>query len=197
MNKLIVLVIVTVIILIINYVYVTNEGFIGTTEATELTEAVIECNHYGDPIIAENCSVTLCGIHKTEADCPNDGSCIWKSDKNKCVDKNNDEDSDCSVIESLIGDQFRINTVCPYSPECLGICLNDFTFTEENLPYNNVTPFNSLITNLKIKVDGIDNSLYSEDQEDQSHLFVSSRCFECVKNFYKITELLLDNRCGY
>ena len=190
MNKLIVLVIVTVIILIINYVYVTNEGF------TDATEAAIECNHYGDSIIEENCSVTLCGIHKTNADCPTD-SCIWDTDKNKCVDNNNDKDSDCSVINSLIGDKFKINTVCPYSPECMGICLNDFTFTKENLPYNNVTPYNSLINNLKINVDGIDSSLASEDQEDQSHLFVSSRCFECVKNFYKITELLLNNSCGY
>jgi hypothetical protein len=190
MNKLIVLVIVTVIILIINYVYVTNEGF------TDSTEAAIECNHYGDSIIEENCSVTLCGIHKTNADCPTD-SCIWDTDKNKCVDNNNDKDSDCSVINSLIGDKFKINTVCPYSPECMGICLNDFTFTKENLPYNNVTPYNSLINNLKINVDGIDSSLASEDQEDQSHLFVSSRCFECVKNFYKITELLLNNSCGY
>lgn len=189
MNKLIVLVLVTVIILIINYVYVTNEGF------TDETEAAIECNHY-ESAIDENCSVQpICGIYRTEADCPD--SCIWDENKEKCVDDNADDDSDCGVINSVTGDQFRINTVCPYSPECLGICLNDFTFTEQNLPYDNIPPYNTLINKLKIKVDGINDSALLEDQEDQSHLFVSSRCFECVKNFYKITELIRNNTCPH
>ena len=84
-----------------------------------------------------------------------------------------------------------------HSPECLGVCLNDFTFTEDNLPYNNAYPYNTLINKLKIRVNGVNDSLSTEDQEDQSHLFISSRCFECVKNFYKITELIRNNSCPY
>lgn len=190
MNKLIVLVIVTLIILVINYVYVTNEGF------SDGTEAALECNHY-ESAIEENCSVEpICGRYRTQADCPVQG-CTWDENKEKCVGNNLDNDSDCGVINSVTGDEFRINTVCPYSPECLSICLNDFTFTEENLPYNNVTPYNSLINKLKIKVNGVNDSVELEDQEDQSHLFISSRCFECVKNFYKITELIRNNGCPY
>ena len=42
--------------------------------------------------------------------------------------------------------------------------------------------------NLKINTDG--------GNDDESHIFMSSRCYECIKNFYKITQLVKENPCG-
>ena len=179
MDKLFILVVVLLCILLINYIYVTREGFNG-------------CKYY--PSVTEKCSSFYCKIHTTKKECNNHKAhCEWNIPNGKCANKENVNvnalnDSDCSKIETLSGDSFNINTVCPYSPECLGICLNDFTYTKDNLDKQEVRYRRSLIGKLKIETKG---------EDDQSHIFLSSRCMECVKNFHKITELLHKNSCKY
>lgn len=183
MNKLIVLILVTFIILITNYIYVTNEGFTSTDASSG--EQQSNCNNAS--YLEENC--LSCRSYNTEDSCPEDG-CEWDSTTNKCIDTTN-TDSNCGQITAVDGSEYNVHTVCPYSPECVGICLNDFTYTAENTPQysnSNTPPWNLMRGNLKINTTGDDN--------DESHLFISSRCYECIKNFYKITKLMKENSCG-
>ena len=180
MNKLIVLILVTFIILITNYIYVTNEGFTPTVVSSG--EQQSNCNNAS--YLEENC--LSCSSYNTEESCPSEG-CRWDSNTNKCIDPNSD--SNCGQITAADGSDYNVHTVCPYSPECVGICLNDFTYTTENTPqYSNRSPWNTMRGNLKINATG--------GEDDETHSFISSRCFECIKNFYKITKLIKDNPCG-
>ena len=90
------------------------------------------------------------------------------------------DDSDCSVIDIENG-SFRVNNVCPSDARCLGVCINDHTWTAVN----------------KQQL-GSRDSLYNVIGElknpDQSHLVSSSRCMECVKNFYFIADIINNSK---
>ena len=94
------------------------------------------------------------------------------------------EDENCNNIQIRSGDtlnSFVVNTVCPDDPRCIGICVNDHTWTDANKR----------------------NQLFSEyvsgtlKDEQSSHLISTSRCGECIKNFYPIIRLIHErNQCN-
>ena len=169
-----------IIVLIVGKYYINNKLYI-------CDKRILNCKYESILKEEEKCTTFLCKNNKNEKQCMvHKDKCIW--DKETKICRNKGQDSDCSKIESLTGDDFNIHTVCPYSPECLGICLNDFTYTNHNLERSDSPPWKDLVGKLKIETKGENN---------QSHIFTSSRCFECVRNFYKITDLLSNNSCDY
>ena len=50
-------------------------------------------------------------------------------------------DSDCSNIRTRLGDEITIRNVCPKDPKCVGICIDDHTWTEKNK--RDLGPFDS------------------------------------------------------
>lgn len=91
-----------------------------------------------------------------------------------------DRTSDCSIIETESG-AYRVNNVCPEDPRCLGICINDHTWTVKNK--QELGSFDSPL-----------NELGNLKNEEQSHLVQSSRCLECVKNFYFIADAIANSK---
>ena len=151
----------------------------------------------GDKICRNN----SCQAYTDEEECNKNSNCKYNSDTDKCEVK----DSNCNKIIPLPKEnvtnlqnsngredsylpQNSIHTVCPYNPKCLGICLNDFVWTKEN------------IEDLKQGSSSIPEEALPQPNtlknKDAKHLIVSSRCMECVKNFYTIGKLLKDNKCA-
>jgi hypothetical protein len=99
----------------------------------------------------------------------------------ECRFDDEDVDSNCNRIEdSETGDSFYVHNVCPNDPRCLGICINDHTWTEANIPENYTNAITGRVKNYEFK-----------------HLISSSRCGQCIKNFIKIAELIKDsNQCN-
>ena len=98
---------------------------------------------------------------------------------NECKFEEELNDNNCNKIEDNdSGNEFTINNVCPNDPRCLGICINDHTWTDANkrdLLYS--TNITGQLKNPKYK-----------------HLISSSRCGECVKNFYNIFKLINESK---
>ena len=95
-----------------------------------------------------------------------------------------EEDSDCSNVVTRSGDEFQIRNVCPKDPNCLGICIDNFTWTEKNI--NDLGAFSQ----------GLGAQPGTLKSDEFNHLVISSRCAECVKNFYKGADLLANtNTC--
>jgi hypothetical protein len=92
--------------------------------------------------------------------------------------ENNDSDSDCSKVVTRDGDEFQVRNVCPKDPRCLGICIDNFTWTEKNI--NDLGAFSQ----------GLGASVGELKSDEFNHLVISSRCAECVKNFYRGANLL-------
>lgn len=90
-----------------------------------------------------------------------------------------DDDENCNLIEDKeTNNTFYVHNVCPKDPRCLGVCINDHTWTDANKRSLNYTNAKSgELKNPKFK-----------------HLVSSSRCGECIKNFYQITKLILDSK---
>jgi hypothetical protein len=89
------------------------------------------------------------------------------------------EDSNCNRIddaENPMG-SYLVHNVCPKDPSCIGICINDHTWTSVNKPLNYD---NSKIGSLK--------------NNEFSHLITSSRCTECIKNFHQILKLIKESK---
>ena len=82
------------------------------------------------------------------------------------------------IEDTETGNTFTVNTVCPKDPKCLGICINDHTWTDANKRFLNYT---------NVQSGDLKNPKYK-------HLISSSRCGECIKNFYQITQLIKDNK---
>ena len=93
-----------------------------------------------------------------------------------------EDDENCNVIEDPNNNNsFLVHNVCPKDPRCLGICINDHTWTDANKRFLNYT--NAESGELK--------------NQNFKHLISSSRCSECIKNFYQITKLISDsNQCN-
>ena len=91
-----------------------------------------------------------------------------------------DRTNDCNIIETDSG-AYRVNNVCPDDPRCLGICVNDHTWTTKNK--QQLGSFDSSL-----------NELGALKNPEQSHLIASSRCLECVKNFYFIADLIANSK---
>ena len=92
-----------------------------------------------------------------------------------------DDDKDCNKIEAD-NTEFLVHNVCPVDPKCLGICVNNFTWTEEN---KNALGF---FDRDSFKL----GELKSNDDKIKA-LLMSSRCGECIKNFYSGINLLQSN----
>lgn len=210
LTKLLLLLVIVIILLSISCVFVTNEGFVDTTNKCKLTKSGLkvpenclydECYEKSEGNCKgkckwdnkeKKCINNTCVTHKTANDCNNDRGCVFNNKNNKCEIK----DSNCNKIipikkksiTNTAGDtylpQYNVHTVCPYNPKCLGICLNDFVWTDKNL--------NSL-THVP---ESAKPSINSMKNDNMKHLLVSSRCMECIKNFYTTTKLMKGNKCG-
>ena len=100
----------------------------------------------------------------------------------ECLHGDN-SDNDCSNIRTRRGDEITIRNVCPKDPRCLGICIDDHTWTEKNK--RDLGPFDSDL-----------NVVGELKNPDMKHLISSSRCLECVKNFGTAANLLIEsNSC--
>jgi hypothetical protein len=95
---------------------------------------------------------------------------------NFCNMETPERTNDCSIIETESG-AYRVHNVCPTDPRCLGVCVNDHTWTTKNKEeLGNFDSLYNIVGELK--------------SDDQSHLVASSRCLECVKNFYFIADII-------
>lgn len=97
----------------------------------------------------------------------------------ECTFTTEQVENDCNKIVTDDRDEFEVHNVCPLNPMCLGICVNDFTWTEEN----------------KAALGQFDKDRYKvgelkSNDEKLKAIFKSSRCMECVKNFYTGAELM-------
>ena len=96
---------------------------------------------------------------------------------NECSFDDEERDSDCNKIEDSANDSsFSVHNVCPNDPRCLGVCINDHTWTDAN----------------KRSVGYVNANTGDLKNPEYAHLISSSRCGECIKNFYEITRLILD-----
>jgi hypothetical protein len=97
----------------------------------------------------------------------------------ECSFDDEDTDENCNQIEDIENNNsFTVHTVCPKDPRCLGICINDHTWTSANKSlYNYVNANEGDLKNNKFK-----------------HLIGSSRCGECINNFYQITKLIREKK---
>ena len=96
-----------------------------------------------------------------------------------------------SISKSKSGDNADLNAdgaadvnVDPSNPKCVGICINKFTWTRQNL-----SPINIGEKDKNEKI-GTSKSNYSDNE------FVTEKCFQCIKNFYKITDLIHQESCS-
>ena len=85
--------------------------------------------------------------------------------KSSCYTHNTENDT-CSSISSRAGiDPNQFKMVCPSNPDCVGKCINMFTWTDNSdagIPVNSGT-------------------LKDENYKDY---YFSTRCNECIDNFY-------------
>ena len=100
-----------------------------------------------------------------------------------CVFDETEKDDDCNKGITSNGHEFKIHNVCPLNPKCLGICVNDFTWTEENIAELS-NKFNIDTSSFKV------GELKNKDDLKLQAIFQSSRCMECVKNFYQGISLM-------
>ena len=103
--------------------------------------------------------------------------------EDNCVFDEENKNDDCNKGITEDGNEFKIHNICPLNPKCLGVCVNDFTWTEENIAqiskkYN--------IDTSRYKV----GDLKKKNDKKLEAVFQSSRCMECVKNFYPGIELM-------
>ena len=97
----------------------------------------------------------------------------------ECSFDDTDNDENCNMIEDPdTNNTFLVHNVCPKDPRCLGICINDHTWTDANKSALNYT---------NVETGKLKNEKYK-------HLVNSSRCSECIKNFYQITKLISDSK---
>ena len=93
----------------------------------------------------------------------------------ECSFDEDQDDENCNRIDAPgINSSFFVNNVCPKDPRCLGICINDHTWTDANKRQINYR--NAISGRLK--------------NPEFSHLLSSSRCSECIKNFIPIIRLI-------
>jgi len=75
----------------------------------------------------------------------------------------------------------NIHMVNPYNPCCLRTCINDFTFTEENVDMTNPSEVEKI-------------GLYKDTVN--RHLYFASKCNMCLDNFYvALKRLSSDDYC--
>ena len=99
-------------------------------------------------------------------------------DDDECTFDEEDNDKNCNLIEDKENNNsFYVHNVCPKDPRCLGVCINDHTWTDANKRVLNYT---------NAETGALKNPKFS-------YLISSSRCGECIKNFYWITKLIRDN----
>lgn len=97
----------------------------------------------------------------------------------ECSYEEEGDDENCNMIEDKeTNNTYFVHNVCPKDPKCLGICINDHTWTDANKRVLNYT--NAETGELK--------------NEKYKHLVNSSRCGECIKNFFQITKLISDSK---
>lgn len=109
----------------------------------------------------------------------------------ECSFETKQVENDCNKITTENNDEFLVHNVCPLNPKCLGICVNDFTWTEENKKALGIFDKSSYrVGDLKIQNEQHNSKLKA--------LFKSSRCMECIKNFYSGIKLINSNvGCEY
>ena len=132
-------------------------------------------------IIIGNIFITREGFYQAgnEDDGAADDEEVTEQVEQECVFTTEQVENDCNKIVTDDGDEFEVHNVCPLNPSCLGICVNDFTWTEEN----------------KAALGQFDRNSYrvgelKSNDEKLKAIFKSSRCMECVKNFYTGSELI-------
>ena len=89
----------------------------------------------------------------------------------------------CGKIDNILSNESNSNLknnmkiVNPNLPECIGICINQHTYTVENSKH---------IWNFK-------NSFLGETKTDKDTDIINTKCGQCIKNFYKGLSLIKQN----
>ena len=79
-------------------------------------------------LILGNMFITREGFYQSEGD---DGGTTAVVQE-ECTFEEEQTENDCNKVVTEQRDEFLIHNVCPLNPKCLGVCINDFTWTEEN-----------------------------------------------------------------
>ena len=155
-NRVIGIILIIFLIIILSCVYITREGFNTDSNSPILTSTAIDTSSTSASILEDDCTFG-----------------------------DNSGDEDCSNVITESGDEFEVRNVCPYDPRCLGICIDNFTWTDKNL-----SDLGAIGQGLQVEPGELKGT-------DNNHLIISSRCGECVKNFYKSAYILANtNACN-
>jgi len=195
MNKLCILIFVFVFLIIIGSVFITREGF-DDSQATSSSSAKEDpCSIFEKCKKIDVSQEDKSSQKKDEICKKGNAKCEFDENTGICGVNKELKDSDCSEIETKEKekkDKPNIQTVfnvCPENPDCVGICLNQFTWTEENMKdyyFDDLEEQQDFVGRLKT---------LNKDKEKTKNLIVTSQCYKCIKNFYPILNLLHENKC--
>ena len=191
-KKLILLVIILLIIILLGCIFITNEGFkVSQCSENKCSNNKNNQDCVNDPYCKWNknnceykCSQSECSLIHSKKQC-NSVECIWDDLDNMCKSNNTNEDSNCNKITiKTVGniEEKSINTVCPTDPKCVATCIDDHTWIKNDTPFINTGAQD--MTNATLK------------SENSAHLITSSRCMECIKNFFPIISLIKNHNCN-
>ena len=180
-KKLILLGIILLIIILLGCVFITNEGF--------KNKETFECSNP-----TSKCEQSNCALYRTIEECTSKKStegCEWDNTKCKDATSDDDDDANCNkiTVTNSVGSktELSIHNVCPSDPKCVAMCIDDHTWINPETS-NASNKYNNIMGN-----DANDNAALKSN--DSKHLVTSSRCMECIKNFYPITTLIENHSC--
>ena len=120
--------------------------------------------------------ISVSNVGDSSGDGSEDGSGDGSSDSSGdgtgdgSSDASEDSSGDGASVSPEVNTQVQIETVDPLLPECVGICINQHTYTKDNTK-NIFIPSPEFI---------------SQRKSNQSEATVmNTRCGECINNFYK------------
>lgn len=156
--RIVIVVLVILIIFLVSNIFITREGFY----TNELSNNISINQDFITPNTIEEFSIL---------------------EPYECSYDEEPSDDDCYNIRTIQGDEKKVRNVCPKDPRCLGICIDDHTWTEKNK--RDLGAFDSNL-----------NVVGKLRHPDMKHLISSSRCLECIKNFGTAANLLREsNSC--
>ena len=178
-KKLILLGMILLIIILLGCMFITNEGF--------KNKETFEC---ASP--TSQCSQSNCVLYRTNEECTKESTEDCKWDSGVCKDnKKSDDDENCNKITVTNSGgsktELSIHNVCPSDPKCVAMCIDDHTWINPETS----DASNNFYKNIQDEAN-VHSALKSPDSK---HLVTSSRCMECIKNFYPIASLIENHSC--
>tara|TARA_B110001469_G_scaffold127723_1_gene150048 strand:+ start:2460 stop:3095 length:636 start_codon:yes stop_codon:yes gene_type:complete len=206
-KKLILLGIIVLIIILLGCIFITNEGFVSNQNDqdnkcskskcskiidNEKCKEDTECKWKNNKCLDNTCIQSECSLIHNNAKCNEDTECKWDTADKMCKkSKQGNKDSNCNKITIKKSDKSieekSINTVCPTDPKCVATCIDDHTWINDETQSN-------IFTNKLENYDGDMNNSTLKSPDD-AHLITSSRCMECIKNFFPVVSLIKNHSC--